>query len=261
MKQRKSRWQIREEFKLKKEKSEHWDEKLKSFKRINSHIIDKSKEASEDYGSKLIKIIVKSKNFTSSKIEKFLKTKYKLAFRLIKKKTSSVEGLFFKTANEIILTSLIVLILVNVFSEISRFDNKNFVKNIRSVNYWPKIPTSLISLSQETFLWGNEALSDTFLDLASEQMKKYSRFGFAWIFAKQYDEMQKYVIIPKKKKDYLNLIEKQMDEKPYSWQLMLKRSEIEAELFMDSELENDIKQIRWLYPLIPEQPIQKLSLG
>ncbi len=147
---------------------------------------------------------------------------------------------------------LVLILLIGIGSNITvqsrRFSYHPLSDIVQTVNYWPTVPTSLLTAAQETFRLGHQDIANHYFALASQQIAKLETVWLDTIFSSTLNQTKAVIETPQRKQHQLEQLNQELTVKPYSWQLLLAKEKIQAELFQDEEKKATEQLIQWLYP-------------
>jgi len=159
------------------------------------------------------------------------------------------------------LLSIVVVCLawLNICNLNMRFPDQPLKSAIKAVNAWPTLPSSSLLMVKAAFNNGYQDLATTYLTYATSQVKQLEAFCLNIPYSSQLREVKEHIETPQKLRTELQAVEKDIDKAPYSWQLLLRKAKLEAELYQQKELEKTLALITWLYPQFPLPLKQELE--
>lgn len=157
----------------------------------------------------------------------------------------------------ILLVLLLVQTLFNLNSQFYRFGFRSIDTAIRNLNYWPLLPQSNLTMAKESFDIGHEEMALLYLEKTGKQLQKLELFQLDDLIRPSYTKIQKYIATPEQKRVELNKVNTLLKDTPYSWELLLRKAELEAELYLQKELEKTLALICWINPQFePKTPLK-----
>ena len=169
------------------------------------------------------------------------------------------QALFWKYRFYILTFSLFSLIVCNARFLWSRYPQQPLVFQMQLVNYWPTLPYSHLSLAKKSFDLGYQDMANIFLTNASRQMSYLEPLHLDILFAKQFQDTKLWIQQPELKTKQLEALNQRLEKSPYSWELLLDKAKLEAELYNQKELEKTLALITWLYPNFPSSTRNQLQ--
>ncbi len=142
----------------------------------------------------------------------------------------------------------LILGIINFRNQYFRFSQDEYSQKLERLNFYPKVSKLKLDLAKYVFERGNKEIALFLLSETEQDLAWLNRIGLKNVVEKKISKVREYLKIPQKKEMYLMELEAETTTLPYSWQLLYKRAEVEAELYRKKELEKTLALIKWLNP-------------
>lgn len=242
------RKKIREERQGEIERKEQWEKVLKEKKRWLDRVMVVAKRSWQE------KVEIKVKEFEKNypKFQKKIKDKVE---NWADKTNTRIDDILLDCKERIwelrylgLMILILVLGLINIRSQYFRFPEDEFSQKLERLNFYPKASNLKLDLAKYVFERGNKEIALSLLSEAEQDLAWLNKVGLNSVVERKISKVSDYLKIPQKKEMYLVELEKEITTLPYSWQLLYKKAEIEAELFKQEELKKTLALIKWLNP-------------
>ena len=123
-----------------------------------------------------------------------------------------------------------------------------FKKAQFNVSLWPQIPFSHLAFSRDLFEKGQKDLSQKQFEIGKNQVEILNKVYLGFLFERDLLETEKIINQEGDIKKQLEILEEQLEEMPYSWQLLLKKAVLSYQIYENEKAEDAWSLAYWLDP-------------
>lgn len=143
---------------------------------------------------------------------------------------------------------LFLLFLFALFVAQLFYPKSKLETSIRYVQLWPQLPASHFALARSLTENGYEELAQKEF-LKGESLTKNLKYVLlGWLFKRDLEETKKMVFQKEALTNKLNEVNELLSSYPYSWQLLLKKSVLDYQLYQDGQASAAADLAFWLDP-------------